>query len=182
MSQEKKPKKVSPNVSRVVRKNIMTIVEHRNEMSKKRTLQERISDAMTNFSGTMVFVYLHIFWFTIWILINTGIIHVPPFDPFPFGLLTLIVSLEAIFLSTFVLISQNRMSKENEQRAELDLQINLLTERELTLVLQMLDRIQDKLGIEELDKRHLSEFKKETKPEEILAEIEKDETVITEKK
>ena len=71
----------------------------------------------------MIFVYIHIAWFTIWVLLNTGRYGIEPFDPFPYGLLTMIVSLEAIFLSTFVLISQNQMSKESENRAELDLQI-----------------------------------------------------------
>ena len=64
----------------------------------------------------MIFVYVHIFWFTVWILLNTGRLGIQPFDPFPYGLLTMVVSLEAIFLSTFVLISQNRLSQEAEHR------------------------------------------------------------------
>jgi uncharacterized membrane protein len=182
MPQEQKHEKENPNVNRVVRDNIMKIVQHRIELTRKRTLQERVSDALTDFSGTMLFVYLHILWFIVWFLINTGVIHLPRFDPYPYGLLTLIVSLESIFLSAFLLISQNRMSKENENRAELDLQINLLTERELTLVLQMLDRVQEKLGIENLDVWELSELKQETKPEEILAEIEQGKEEIDKKK
>jgi uncharacterized membrane protein len=96
-----------------------------------------------------------------------------PFDPFPYGLLTMIVSLEAIFLSTFVLISQNRLSEEIEQRADLDLHIGLLTEHELTRVLQMLDAIQDKMGIEKHEVRELADLEMETRPEDVLAEIER---------
>jgi len=85
----------------------------------------------------MIFAYVHIVWFGMWILINTGRLGVRAFDPFPYGLLTMIVSLEAIFLSTFVLISQNRLSEEAERSSDLDLQIGLLTEHELTRVLQL---------------------------------------------
>ena len=93
------------------------------------------------------------------------------FDPFPYGLLTMIVSLEAIFLSTFVLISQNRLSAESDRRADLDLQIGLLTEHELTRVLQMLDAIQDKLGVADHKNSELADLEMETRPEDVLAEI-----------
>ncbi|HEX6034520.1 MAG TPA: DUF1003 domain-containing protein, partial [Anaerolineales bacterium] len=95
------------------------------------------------------------------------------FDPFPYGLLTMVVSLEAIFLSTFVLISQNRLSEETERRADLDLHIGLLTEHELTRVLQMLDAIQDKLGIVDHANSELADLEMETTPEDVLAEIER---------
>jgi len=93
------------------------------------------------------------------------------FDPFPYGLLTMIVSLEAIFLSTFVLISQNRLSDESEHRADLSMHIGLLTEHELTRVLQMLDIIQDKMGIENDTDSELADLEMETRPEDVLAEI-----------
>jgi len=95
-----------------------------------------------------------------------------PFDPYPYQLLTMVVSLEAIFLSTFVLISQNRLSEEADKRSELDLHIGLLTEHELTRVLKMLDEIQDKLGIPN-DDDELQELEKETRPEDVLEEIER---------
>ena len=116
-------------------------------------------------------MYVHIVWFGAWILLNTGRLGMPKFDPYPYGLLTMIVSLEAIFLSTFVLISQNRLSEETERRADLELHINLLTEHELTRVLQMLDAIQDKLGIVENENSDLADLEMETKPEDVLAEI-----------
>jgi uncharacterized membrane protein len=104
---------------------------------------------ITALSGQMGFAYVHIVWFGLWILLNTGRVGMRAFDPFPYGLLTMIVSLEAIFLSTVVLISQNRLSGEIERRADLDLHIGLLTEHELTRVLQMLDAIQRKMGIDD---------------------------------
>jgi uncharacterized membrane protein len=149
------------------------MVRIRSKAERERSLQERISDAITDFSGRMIFVYLHVIWFGTWFLINTGQIGIKPFDPFPYGLLTMIVSLEAIFLSTFVLISQNRLSQENERRAELDMHINLLTEHELTRVLQMLDAIESKLGIENHEDSELADLEMETKPEDVLAEIDR---------
>lgn len=105
------------------------------------------------------------------VLLNTGRFGVHPFDPFPYGLLTMVVSLEAIFLSTFVLITQNRLGDEVEHRADLDLHIGLLAEHELTRVLQMLDAIQEKLGVENHATRELPDLEMETKPEDVLAEI-----------
>jgi hypothetical protein len=96
-----------------------------------------------------------------------------PFDPFPYGLLTMVVSLEAIFLSTFVLISQNRLSEAAEHRADLDLHIGLLTEYELTRVLHMLHAIQDKMGIANDADSELADLEMETTPEDVLAEIER---------
>ena len=121
----------------------------------------------------MVFVYVHIVWFGLWIVLNTGYLGLPPFDPFPYGLLTMVVSLEAIFLATFVLISQNRLSEAVEHRANLGLQIGLLTEHELTRVLQMLDAIQDKMGIKNDEDSELADLEMETRPEDVLAEIDR---------
>ena len=166
-------KKDNPLLSKVIEKNIYTITRLRQEAANSRNLQERIADAVTDFSGHIVFVYLHIGWFGAWIVLNTGSFGVHPFDPFPYGLLTMIVSLEAIFLSTFVLISQNRMGEETEYRANLNLQISLLTEHEVTRVLQMLDAIQDKMGIENDDDSGLADLEIETKPEDVLSEIER---------
>jgi uncharacterized membrane protein len=171
---EKKPQaKDNPALSKVIEKNIRTIIHLRTKAAHARGLQDRIADIITTFSGRMVFVYVHIVWFALWILLNTGWFGLAAFDPFPYGLLTMIVSLEAIFLSTFVLISQNRQSKETERRADLDLHIGLLTEHELTRVLQMLDAIQDRLGIVDHANSDLADLEMETKPEDVLAEIER---------
>jgi len=161
----------NPALSKVIERNIRTIIHLRANAAHQRGLQDRIADAITSFSGRMIFAYVHIVWFGAWILLNTGRFGVRIFDPFPYGLLTMIVSLEAIFLSTFVLISQNRLGEETERRADLDLHIGLLTEHELTRVLQMLDVIQEKLGIVDHENSALADLEMETKPEDVLAEI-----------
>jgi uncharacterized membrane protein len=166
-----KGKKDNPLLSKVIEKNIRTIIHLRTKASNERGFQSRIADYITNFSGRMIFVYIHIIWFGIWIILNTGKFGIPIFDQFPYGLLTMVVSLEAIFLSTFVLISQNRLSEETERRADLALHIGLLTEHELTRVLQMLDAIQDKVGIVDHANSDLADLEMETKPEDVLAEI-----------
>src|SRR5512143_2898258 len=163
----------NPALSAVIERNIRTIIQLRQKAAHKRSLQDRIADAITSVSGRMVFVYVHIVWFVVWILLNTGRLGVAAFDPFPYGLLTMIVSLEAIFLSTFVLISQNRLSTEAERRADLHLHVGMLTENELTRVLQMLDAIQDRMGIANEGDSELADLEKETKPEDVLAEIER---------
>jgi uncharacterized membrane protein len=163
----------NPALSKVIERNIRTIFRLRAKAEHERSLQDRIADIITSFSGRMIFAYVHILWFGIWVLLNTGRFGVRVFDPFPYGLLTMIVSLEAIFLSTFVLISQNRMGEETERRADLDLHIGLLTEHELTRVLQMLDAVQDKLGIVDHANSELADLEMETKPEDVLAEIQR---------
>jgi uncharacterized membrane protein len=173
LNQKDDQEKDNPALSKVIERNIRTIIHLRTKAERERSPQDRIADNITAFSGRMVFVYVHILWFGIWILLNTGWFRVRVFDPFPYGLLTMIVSLEAIFLSTFVLISQNRMGDETERRADLDLHIGLLTEHELTRVLQMLDIIQDKLGIVDHANSDLADLEMETKPEDVLAEIER---------
>jgi uncharacterized membrane protein len=90
----------------------------------RRSLQDRAADAITRFAGSMLFVYLHVGWFVVWIVLNVAAPR--PFDKFPFGLLTLIVSLEAIFLLTFVMVSQNREAQRSEIRAQLDFETNVL--------------------------------------------------------
>jgi uncharacterized membrane protein len=107
-------------------------------IARRRKLQDRASDLITQFSGSMAFVYLHVVWFTVWIV---GNVYWWRFDPFPFGLLTLVVSLEAIFLSTFVLISQNRETARSEVRSEIDFETNVLSE-------VWLEALADKLGID----------------------------------
>jgi uncharacterized membrane protein len=167
------PLEDKPLLADVIVQNIANLSRLRQQMAQQRTLQERLADAITSVSGRMRFVYLHIVWFGAWVVINAGWRGVPAFDPFPYGLLTMIVSLEAIFLATFVLISQNRLSDEAERRADLDLHIGLLTEHEVTRVLQMLDAIQDKLGVVNHTHSELAQLEIETKPEDVLAEIQR---------
>ena len=162
----------NPILCEVIERNFHTIDRLRIEAAQARKTPDRVSDAITDFSGRLIFVYVHIVWFGGWIALNTGKLGVHPFDPYPYGLLTMVVSLEAIFLSTFVLISQNRLSEEADRRAELSLQIGLLTEHEVTRVLRMLDAVQDKLGIENDEDIELAQLELATKPEDVLAEID----------
>src|SRR5512140_443856 len=92
--------KYSGHLAKIIEQNIRTIIRNRRVAASQRTAEERIADAITDFSGRMYFVYFHVVWFAIWILLNLGLWGLKPFDPYPFGLLTMIVSLEAIFLST----------------------------------------------------------------------------------
>ena len=167
------PKKHTHHLANIIEQNIHTIINTRQAAADQRTREERIADVITDFSGRLYFVYFHIVWFGIWILINLGYFGIKPFDPYPFGLLTMVVSLEAIFLATFVLISQNRLSAEADKRADLDLQMDLLTEHELTRVIKMLDAIQDKLGIENNSDKELVDLEKEVHAEDVLAEIDR---------
>ena len=163
----------SERLAKIIEKNIHTIINIRHVTAGQRTIEERIAGTITEFSGRMFFVYFHIIWFGIWVSLNLGFFGIQPFDPYPFGLLTMIVSLEAIFLSTFVLISQNRLSVEADRRADLDLQIGLLTEYELTRVLKMLDEIQDKMGIENNTDEELIDLEKNVHPEDVLKEMDR---------
>ena len=112
------PEEPPPLLAHVMERNIRTITRLRLQTARERTVQTRLADAITSVSGSMLFVYLHLGWFGAWLLVNTGRVGLAPFDPFPYGLLTMIVSREAIFLSTFVLISQNRFGDEADRRAE----------------------------------------------------------------
>jgi uncharacterized membrane protein len=162
-----------PRLARVVERNIDTLVEIRDHMERRKSTQDHIADWITRFSGNMIFVYIHVAWFAAWIAINLGWTHLKPFDPYPFGLLTMIVSLEAIFLSTFVLISQNRLSEITDQRADLDLQINLLAEYEITRLLTLVDAIADHLGVQKGKDPEVEELKNEVSPEVMINEMEK---------
>jgi uncharacterized membrane protein len=133
----------------VLRRNIHAIADLQDKSAEAQLLRERMADRVAGYSGSMSFVFLHLIWFSGWILLNIGIINFRPlteFDPFPFGLLTMIVSLEAIFLATFVLITQNRQARINERRSELDLQVNLLAEQKTAKIIEMLDHVIEQLN------------------------------------
>lgn len=133
-----------------VRDNIRTIIELEQQQDNERSLGDRVGDTIGTFAGTITFVVLHLALFVAWAVVNRGMIPgVPAFDPYPFNLLTMIVSMEGVLITTFVLIKQNRMGVRADRRNQLDLQINLLTEKEVTKVIQMLERIAAHLEIEE---------------------------------
>jgi uncharacterized membrane protein len=165
----------NPALSHVIHRNIRKIIQVRRKAAREQGLQDRIANAMTSFSGSMTFFYVHIAWFSLWFLLNTGHLGTAPFDPYPYGFLTMVVSLEAIFLATFVLISQNLLAREASRLADLGLQTGLLTEHELTRVLQMLRAIQQKIGISNDEDSNLADadLEMETRPEDVLAEIDR---------
>jgi uncharacterized membrane protein len=156
----------------IVERNIEAIDEYRHEAEESRSFRDRIADGVTQFAGSIPFIYFHVLWFGIWVLANLEIGGFPAFDPFPFGLLTTIVSLEAIFLSTFVLVSQNRQAAIAERRAELDLQFDLLAEYEVTRILKLIDAMAKKLNLDEAEEAEIKELQKDVKPEAVLQELE----------
>lgn len=119
-------------------RNIGAIAALERDTQQERSPGDWLSDRVTQVTGSVPFAIVHLVWFLSWVAVNTGLTGVPVFDPFPFSFLTLVVSLEAIFLSVFVLMSQNRMTREADKRAHLDLQVDLLAEQELTTMLHML--------------------------------------------
>jgi uncharacterized membrane protein len=163
-----------PGVDGVMRRNIQALLEVRRRMEQDKRLEESLADAITRFTGSMTFVYLHALLFGGWIIVNLGLLPpLPPFDPFPFVMLAMVASVEAIFLSTFVLISQNRMAALADRRADLDLQVNLLTEHEVTRLIGLVDAIARQLGVQSGSDPDLEELKKDVHPEAVLAEIDR---------
>ena len=156
---------------RIVQQNVATISQMEEAAKEVRSRSEIVAEHIAQFCGSMRFVWVHVVWFGAWVLINAipGIRHV---DPFPFTFLTLVVSLEAIFLSTFILISQNHDSRISEKRNKLDLQINLLSEQENTKMLAILDAIAEKVGADLSYDPTLESLSKETNPKKVAQEIE----------
>ena len=162
----------SPELAPVVERNIQAIAESRLEAERERTRQERVADWTTRFAGSMPFVWFHVVWFGFWILLNLGLFGMPIFDPFPYGLLTMVVSLEAIFLSTFILVSQNRQAQLVDRHAELDLQVNLLAEHEITRILSVVTALAEhsKIKIPKINAEN-QELTKDVRPEVVLHEL-----------
>jgi len=152
---------------------MLAVDKYRGDVERRKGRSEQLADWMTKWSGSMVFIYLHALWFGIWVPLNLGWLGLKVFDPYPFGLLTSIVSLEAIFLATFVLVSQNRQAELADRRAELDLHVNLLAEHEMTRVLAIVDSIAKKLECKLDDDGELQELEKDVEPEQLLKELER---------
>lgn len=145
------------------------------KMIQQRTAAEILADFITHIFGDLRFAILNFAWFLVWIFWNMDWIPgLTPFDPFPFGLLTMIVSLEAIFLSIFVLISQNRSAKTDKLRSEVDLQINLTSEQEITKVLSLLKMMMEKNGFDLSRDEDLPRMLKQIDTWEIERKLAKD--------
>lgn len=162
----------SSELHSVLARNIRLLEDRRAREKASATFEERIAGAITRFAGSMRFVYLHVFILTLWIFANLGHLPgVPKFDP-SFVILAVAASVEAIFLSTFILITQNQMSAAADKRAELDLQITLLTEHEITKLAALLSAIAQRLGVETDVDAEVEELKQDVAPEAVLDEIE----------
>jgi uncharacterized membrane protein len=166
----------NPRLQTIVERNIRTLFDLRAELEESKDIKDRLADWVTAWSGSISFVAGHVVWFAVWIAVNLGWTPVRAFDPPPFSMLTLVVSLEAIFLATFVLISQNRQAEVDSQRNDLDLQIDLLAEYELTRVLTLVDAIADHLGIEIAKDPELDELKRDVTPEAVVKEMQQRKT------
>lgn len=153
---------IDPRVhDELLKKKKAQIKSFKVKLSQNRSLTDRLADTITKAFGSTWFFVANFLWFTLWVLINTELLPIiAPFDPYPFGFLTMMVSLEAIFLSIFVLISQNRAARVDDLREEIDLQINVQAEQEITRILCMVDEIHDHLGLEPKDDAELKKMKK----------------------
>ncbi|WP_026620957.1 putative membrane protein (plasmid) [Ensifer sp. WSM1721] len=154
-------------------RNINAILKQRQEDERNRTVQDKIAEKITNFAGSMTFIYLHVLIFGSWIAANLGLVpNVPVFDP-TFAILAMVASVEAIFISTFVLISQNRMAADDDKRADLNLQISLLAEQEATKLLTLVSAIANRLEVKTVADESVGELAAEITPEEVLRRLEK---------
>ena len=173
-----KPDNAAPDPPTAVQQNIHCVADLERDFEERRTLVDRLADAIGSFSGSFVFVTIHVTWFILWFLINTGVLaflHIPKFDPYPFILLAMIVSVEGVLLSTFVLMKQNRMQSKADARAQLDLQINLLAEKEVTKTLQLLRAVAAKFDISEFNAdTDLQEMATTTSVDTLAKKINKD--------
>ena len=154
-------------------RNVRMIVELERQAKASLTRGERLAVRIAAFFGSTTFVLIHCVWFGAWIFVNTSSLFTHHPDPFPFSFLSFIVALEAIFLSAFILISQNHEVRLNVQRSQLDLQVNLLIEQENTRMLRLLRSIAAKVGAEIEDDLHLSALEEATDPERVLDQLDK---------
>jgi uncharacterized membrane protein len=165
------PRRVAENPTQY---NIEAIAKLEHDALGRRTPIERVSDVMTKLVGNMGFLLAHLILISSWSLIN---LHVIPglkaFDPFPFGVLALFVSSESVFLTIFVLISQSRMARQSERRSHLDLQVGMLSEQELTTILQMLQKLCEHMGVNvDSSKQEVQSFSKTTDVHKLASELQ----------
>ena len=167
-----RPPPSPPGLSSGLARNIQALSERRRQEERQASLQDRVADAITRFAGSLAFVYLHLALFGFWIVANLGWIPAVPVWDGSFVILAMWASVEAIFLSTFVLISQNRMAAAADKRADLDLQIGLLAEHEITKVAALLEAVARRLEVPLAADSELQEVKQNVAPEAVLDEIE----------
>jgi uncharacterized membrane protein len=154
--------------------NIDAIAKLEHDALDRRTLTERVSDVVTKLVGNIGFLLAHLILISGWSLAN---LHAIPglkaFDPFPFGILALVVSSESVFLTIFVLISQNRMARQSERRSHLDLQVGMLSEQELTTILLMLQKLCQHVGVDvDSSRQEIQSFSKTTDVHKLASELQ----------
>ena len=154
-------------------RNIEAIAKLEHDALGRRTTTERVSDVITKLVGNVGFLAIQVVLIAGWALLNLKVIPgVKPFDPFPFGVLALVVSSEGVFLTIFVLISQGRMSRQTEQRSHLDLQVGMLAEQELTTILQMLQKLCQHVGVNvDSSRQEIQSFSKTTDVHKLASEL-----------
>ncbi len=157
--------------SRILDRNVRALVEREAEESSAKTSGERIADAIARFAGSMPSLYLHLIVLILWVGINLGWLPGPRFDP-SFSLIGTVASVEAIFLATLVLITQNRQAEMSETRAHLGLQVGLLSEHETTRILRLVAAMSEKMGLNEAQDMELDELARDVAPEDVLRQIE----------
>jgi len=166
------------STARVVERNIEALLEHRKDRDEKLTRQERIAATISGFAGSVIFVWLHVLVYGTWVVVNAGLVPgVARFDP-TFVFLATIASVEGIFLSTFILITQNRMQENADRRADLNLQVSLLAEHEITSLIKLVAEIGERMDIKAAQHPEIGELKKNVKPEKVLDVIEQREEEI----
>jgi uncharacterized membrane protein len=154
------------------RTNIETVARMEQEFLKQRTFTDRLGDSIADLVGTMKFVLFHVVGIAAWAAVNAGVVPgVRPFDPYPYTLLTMLVSMEGVLVSVFVLMKQNRMSRRADHRDHLNLQIDLLSEKEITKMLQLQRAVCERLGIK-VDDAEVQELSKHTAVEDLAQELE----------
>lgn len=166
------PENEIPETAKVVERNVNALLHHKKEEIRKRTIKDKFIDSVTAFASSMLSVYIHTIFFLGWILWNSGWLKLKPFDP-NFIILATFAAVEAIFLTTFVLIGQKRMNIQAEKWAELDLQISLLTEHEVTRIMNLVIAMAKKMEIQEAHDKEIEELSKDIHPEKVLDTMEK---------
>src|ERR1700692_2299578 len=153
--------------------NIEAVAKLEHDALGRRTLTERVSDMIMKVVGNVGFLLAQLILISGWSLVNLRLIPgLRPFDPFPFGILALVVSSESVFLTIFVLISQSRMARQSERRSHLDLQVGMLSEQELTTILQMLQKLCQHMGVNvESSKQEVQSFSKTTDVHKLASEL-----------
>ena len=160
------------SLNSALRRNIDALRKWREQEEADATVEERLANKITRFTGSMRFVYLHALIYGFWIIANLGWVPgLKPWDP-TFVILAMVASVESIFLSTFILITQNRMSAASVRRAELDVQISLLAEAEITMLVKLVAEIAERMGISQSDHPEIEEMKRMIAPELVLDVID----------